>query len=324
MSNIFISWFKRKDIFYVFNKLKYISREFRNLNKDKQFEKFDVNTWKRYWVGIVLFFIEFFVKLSFFIKFLKMSPTYGLKYFYLKVTYGELVAFCYVLVQNNIYFALVFIYMCVNMLCERLKEILDKIKLIDHYFSYQEHNNSLKFDILKIAKLEHELINFIKKFKYIYQFPLLVQLIDIVRTIITLVFVICRDYLVVRMEPYQKHLIFNIINFTILLVIKFSHIFLLCNIGELLVKSFKELRRLSHDIIICSSRKSNELLIREYIRKNVSENKCDLKDNITKVLLCFSVYGLFNLQNHYFMYLTNVVVFGNLVFTIETVYSLVY
>lgn len=164
----------------------------------------------------------------------------------------------------NIYIFLVLVYMCVNLLIERLKKIEVKIQLMQNSQNpntmnpdnHQYNQNVLRQEIIENVKtlglVELNLKNITEKFVRIFQWQLLLHLLSLFLTIISFILYFMYNIIIFftiniwfHAEPYKQLFELSFIVLTML-----SNILLLFNICELLIKSFKEFSQFVHRVVV--------------------------------------------------------------------------
>lgn len=276
------SWFKRNQIFIIFNKFKCLLKTYKFLKDKRVNYKFDTNTRKLLLIKIFSNILQLIVIFMELFKSLKVSPNckaidrYCVFYYIIQHIYGIILALCTFLLENNIYLGLVFIYMCINALTKYLKQIVQDIRLMNHMFKFRQspdlknRTKSLKQDILSIAKFERDLNNYVQNFIHTFQFQFVLILITSSVVILMLIF-IC--FYLISPLLNQPNIDANLLQLIILTLFfaltNFFNIILLFNICELLIKSFKEMRFWAYEIIVCASLETKGLFLKSDIR-NVS------------------------------------------------------
>lgn len=281
------NWFKRKQIFIIFNKFQYLLKYYAAIKSNEREKSFKFDTTTRNL--LIAKAISVLLKVSMIIFHLShtlanVPPCNGSScelYIFTNSYYTSYFALCVLIIDSNIYLGLIFIHMCVHIVTQRLKRIAQDIyimKLLNKSFTRnnfsirQKWLNSLKRDILKIAKFEKVLNNYIQDFIHTFQFQFLLMLLWLSVSLMSTIFTF---FLLV--SPFltdYKRMNYHIIRKFILMLLTFlsrlSNVMLFFNICEVLFKSFKEMREWANEIIFNTFLEAKELFSKEEIIQNVS------------------------------------------------------
>lgn len=185
-------------------------------------------------------------------------------YYVLTMLFGLYKNWFFIFWDINIYIFLVLIYMCVNLLIERLRKIEIKLQLmLDSQNlntmtpdNHQYNQNALRQEIIENVKIlgivELKLKNIGEKFVRIFQWQILLYLLSLFLIIISFVLYLLYNIISFNIihiwfhaEPYKQ---LSYISF--MLITMLTNILLLFNICELLVKSFKEFSQFVYRVVV--------------------------------------------------------------------------
>lgn len=275
-------WLKRKSIFELFNKWRYLNKYYNTLKSDNENQKFDINTRHLCVIKIlaVSFHLSAFIaQIPYIIISIKGCSYENCCFWettkYIFVIYMDL---CIIINEINLYLLLIFIFMCYQMLEIRLKKIKTDIKIMyklhgNDFYSLSEWLKLLKLNILKISKFDIQLNEFLKEFFYIFQFQIILLLFIMFMSLLHMFYNIFFAFVIpLHLGTSLLHpiMIYLLIYNISLIIAKLLQIILFFNIFQKLKKSLKEINYLTFEIINYAFLETKDMFEGNYIQLNVS------------------------------------------------------
>ncbi|KNC33402.1 hypothetical protein FF38_09879 [Lucilia cuprina] len=226
-----------------------------------------------------------------------------------------------VLVDVNIYMGLLFIYMCVQILIQRLRNIEKEIELMHQLQRngqtinlklHQKWRQKLNQHITLIARDAGKLKSLAEELFSIYQLQLLFLLFTSFLSLVALMF-----YIICYIADFQNIEIIQLLFLLYVLVTDINNVSLLYNICELLINSFKEMGHLVYQTGIYASLGTRDIFRRDDLTLSLELLLLQLQYREFK----FSVCGIFVINNSTCMSLISSVVL-NLLYLIQSVVQL--
>lgn len=193
--------------------------------------------------------------------------------YFISCAFFSLMEWYYILVDLNIYMALVFIYMCLQMLKDLLENIKNIIIFTATNVSNNEHNivkfrKKINHNIIILIQIENKLKNLIEKLLKICQQQLLLTIMTSFLCVIFAIsfFIYNIKYIIENINDHGDNVIIHTIYDILIIFMSMSNIILLFTITDCIINMFKDLSQIIYEIFLNDTHK----LIDNVMAKNVS------------------------------------------------------
>lgn len=172
----------------------------------------------------------------------------------------------FILVDMNIYIGFVFIYICCQMLMNRLQNIENIVEIEDILRTTNEREWRLKLnhDSFEIIRLLCQLKYLLNEFFIIFQYQILMLLMTtFFNLVLVMLFVIYNLVDISQNDSYDYSIITSTLYQLLIITMSMSNVLLMFNIWEILLNSFKEMTHKVYDIIIKDLQITGDILFKK-------------------------------------------------------------
>lgn len=183
----------------------------------------------------------------------------------------------FILLDINIYMGLLFFYMCVQLVMERVKRLEYNIKIMQEFQNSdiiatnnirQKLNRNIRKITYIVEKLKTIALEFFNIIQWQFSLILLVLFVSLVAFAIYFVYMILN--LVIAKQIYTEAIILQLLYIIFLFMTILSNTLLLFNICECLVNSFREMSQMIYKIVVLHTLENKDLLLKDELALNVS------------------------------------------------------